>query len=96
MPTVSSVSHLLYWLSCNRLPCPAGPELPALQQLGRLPLTVPEQAGSAAADGSGGLPAGWQVMHEPLQMWSLINPPFIAASCKANPLGLLHSGHMNM
>lgn len=75
----------------------AGPDLPLLQQLGRLPLNVPQQTTSTAASSHRSrLPPGWQVMHEPLQMWSLINPPFIAASCKANPLGALHSGHMNM
>jgi hypothetical protein len=29
-------------------------------------------------------------------MWCLVNPPYIAANYKLNPLGQLHAGYMNM
>eukprot|EP00879_Flechtneria_rotunda_P010689 GHRR01011171.1.p1 GENE.GHRR01011171.1~~GHRR01011171.1.p1 ORF type:complete len:316 (+),score=108.60 GHRR01011171.1:413-1360(+) len=77
---------------------PAGPGLPLLKQLGpHLPAFVPQQPGtSSSSNGSSSVPLGWRVMHEPLQLWSLINPPYIAAQYRANPWGCLNSGHMNM
>jgi hypothetical protein len=31
-----------------------------------------------------------------LQLFACINPPYISASSKMNPLGSLHTGHFNM
>lgn len=68
-----------------------GPELPLLQQLGRLPLNVPSQEAASSL-----LPPGWRVWHEPLELFACINPPYISATSKMNPAGSLHSGHFNM
>lgn len=69
----------------------AGPELPLLQQLGRLPINVPSQEAASST-----LPPGWRVWHDPLQLFAVINPPFISATSNMNPEGSLHTGHFNM
>jgi hypothetical protein len=69
----------------------AGPQLPLLEQLGRLPIHIPSAAAAASS-----LPPGWRVWHDPLQLFACINPPYISASSKMNPLGSLHTGHFNM
>lgn len=68
-----------------------GPELPLLQQLGRLPVNVPSQEAASST-----LPPGWRVWHDPLQLFAVINPPFISATSNMNPEGSLHTGHFNM
>jgi hypothetical protein len=69
----------------------AGPELPLLQQVGRLPVNIPSQEAAGSL-----LPPGWKVWHNPLQLFACINPPFISATSNMNPQGSLHSGHFNM
>ena len=58
----------------------AGPELPLLQQLGRLPVNVPSPEAASSS-----LPPGWRVWHDPLQLFACINPPFISATSHMNP-----------
>lgn len=86
------------WLACSVCVCAcmcvcacAGPELPLLQQLGRLPINVPSQEAASST-----LPPGWRVWHDPLQLFAVINPPFISATSNMNPEGSLHTGHFNM
>lgn len=69
----------------------AGPDLPLLQQLGRLPLNIPTEEAASSS-----LLPGWRVWHKPLQLFACINPPYISATSKMNPAGSLHSGHFNM
>lgn len=34
--------------------------------------------------------------HDPLQLFAVVNPPYISATSQMNPKGGLHTGHFNM
>lgn len=75
---------------------PPGPDLPLLSQLGgQLPLSLPRQP-NPCSQPHPCLPPHWRLQQQPLQMWALFNPPFVAADFKVNPQGRLSSGHMDM
>jgi hypothetical protein len=70
---------------CGRV---SGPPLPHLSQWPRLPYSVPQDPAQ--------LPPGWRCWHEPLASFAVVNPPWIAATARMNPLGALNTGHMDM
>lgn len=66
----------------------AGPPLPHLTQLQGLPLRIPTDPAT--------LPPGWKCWSDPLQLFAVVNPPWVAAGYKLNPWGGLHTGHVDM
>jgi hypothetical protein len=68
----------------------AAPPLPLLAAMGGgAPAAVPRDASA--------LPPGWQLLELPqVQLFGIVNLPWIAPTYHFNPSGALHQGHFNM